>query len=371
MMRTIISLGLFAVLAVSPVQALVDKDFYKVNVPVASQSGTDRSAAFQQAAAQMLVKITGSTVIMQLPQTQEIAQQAAKYVRQFRYGEQTPPDQTKSMKTDKADRELPFIISVTFNGEALERALIAAGLPVWGADRPPLLVLAGVQEGSQRLILSAQTVHPVKEALEKAAAARGVPLVFPLMDQKERKQLDFNAIRGGLTETLLKSAERYHAPLVLEAYLEADPVGDWSTRWAVHRDAASSRWHEPYMALEEAVQSGIGGAADILASRYAIASTADSTSLDVLLQVDQLKGFNDYATVLNYLDGLIFIENVVPTRVQSGSVVFRILMRSELVELERILGVSGILQPAVATDSTPVAAGAYDHIDLFYSYRKH
>jgi uncharacterized protein len=369
MMRTILVFCLMSVacLVAAPVQAVVLPDFYKADVPVASQSVTDRSAAFQQAMAQILVKITGSTAIMQMPKAGELAQQAAKYVRQFRYAEQPlPPGQTRAAKSGEDYQ--PFIISVTFNAEALERALLEAGLPIWNADRQPVLVIAGVQERDQRIILSAQMEHPVKQALEQEAAVRGVPLLFPLMDQKERKQVAFADIRGGFSENLLPLAQRYNVSLVLEAYIEADSSGDWSARWAVHRDNVSSRWNESYVALTEAVQSGIGGAADILASRYAIATIGGNTLLDVQVKVDQLSSLNDYASVLNYLDGLIFIENAIPVRVEPGSVVFRILMRSELAELERILTVSRILRPV--TVSAETAATPQDRIDLTYNYQK-
>ncbi len=346
-------------------RAAVPQDFYKADVPVASQSGPDRSQAFQQAMAQILVKITGSTVIMQMPRAGEVAQQAAKYVRQYRYAEQPSSGQARPGRPGEDYK--PFIISVTFNGEALERDLLAAGLPVWNAERQPVLVLAGVQERDRRLILSAQVEHPVKQALEQAAAARGVPLLFPVMDQKERKQLDFADIRGGFSENLLRVAERYNNPLVLEGYLEADASGDWSARWAVHRDNVSSRWNESYVGLAEIVQSGIGGAADILASRYAIATTSDGTQLDVLIKVDQLSGLNDYAAVLNYLGSLIFIENAIPVRIGSNSVVFRLLMRSELAELDRILTGSRILRPVAVA---PEDGSTRERIDLAYTYHK-
>ncbi|HEX5056101.1 MAG TPA: DUF2066 domain-containing protein [Gammaproteobacteria bacterium] len=368
MMRTILAFCLVSVVSLAAISARaeVPPDFYKTDVPVASQSTADRSAAFQQAMAQILVKITGSTVIMQMPKAGELAQQAAKYVRQFRYAEQAlPPGQMKPANSSEDYK--PFIISVTFNGEALERALLEAGLPVWNADRPPVLVLAGVQDRNQRLILSAEMEHPVKQALEQAAALRGVPLLFPLMDQKERSKLDFADIRGGFSESLLQVAKRYGVSLVLEGYIETDSAGDWSARWAVHRDNVSSRWNDSYVALEEAVQSGIGGVADVLASRYAIATTADNTLLDVLVQVGRLNSLGDYAAVLNYLSGLIFIESAIPVRIESGSVVFRVLMRSELAELDRILSVSRILQPVTPT-ATDVGTGA--HIDLMYNYQK-
>jgi hypothetical protein len=368
MMRTILAFCLVSVASFGAVSARaeVPPDFYKTDVPVASQSTADRSAAFQQAIAQMLVKITGSTVIMQMPKAGELAEQAAKYVRQFQYAEPAlPPGQAKPANPGVDYK--PFVISVTFDGEALERALLEAGLPVWNADRPPVLLLVGVQDGNQRLILSAETEHPVKQALEQAAALRGVPLLFPLMDQKERSKLDFADIRGGFSENLLQVAKRYNVSLVLEGYIETDSAGDWNARWAVHRDNVSSRWNESYAALEEAVQSGIGGVADVLASRYAIATMADNTSLDVLVQVDRLTTLGDYAAVLNYLGDLIFIENAFPVRVESGSVVFRVLMRSELAELDRILTGSRILQPVA---QPPADAGAREHIDLVYNYRK-
>jgi uncharacterized protein len=367
-MRTIFAFCL--VCLVAPAQAAVPADFYKTDVPVASQSAADRGAAFQQAMAQILVKITGSTVVMQMPRAEEFTRQAARYVRQFRYAEQlTLPGQAGRPAKPEADYK-PFIISVTFSGETLERDLLEAGLPVWNADRQPVLVVVGVQERNQRIVLAADTEHPVRQALEQAAAVRGVPLIFPLMDQRERGRFDFADIRGGFSENLLQLAGRYNVSLVLEGYVEVDAAGDWNARWSVHRDNVSSRWNENYVGLMEVAQSGIGGVADILASRYAIAAAGDNTLLDVLIRVERLSALADYAAVLNYLNGLIFIENAVPARVESDAVVFRVLMRSELAELDRILTVSRILRPVAAGAGTAPGVAPQDRIDLAYSYQK-
>jgi hypothetical protein len=124
------------------------------------------------------------------------------------------------------------------------------------------------------------------------------------------------------------------------------------------------------MALTEAVQSGIGGVADILASRYAIATTGGNTLLDVRIRVDQLADLGDYAAVLNYLNSLIFIENAVPVRVEPGSVVFRVLMRSAPAELDRILTVSRMLRPVAPVAGAAALLAPRDRIDLAYSYQK-
>jgi hypothetical protein len=138
----------------------------------------------------------------------------------------------------------------------------------------------------------------------------------------------------------------------------------------VHRENVSSRWNESYTGLTEVVESGVGGAADVLASRYAIATTGDSTQLDVLVKVEQLSSLNEYAAVLNYLSGLIFIENVVPARVESNSVVFRLLMRSELVELDRILTGSKMLRPVAVVAGSATNDSPRERIDLIYTYHK-
>jgi hypothetical protein len=366
MIRSAFILMTIAILqAAGPAQAAVVQGLYDTEVPVASQSTEDRSAAFQEALAQVLVKVTGSKTVIESAKAEEMVQKAARYVRSFQYVEQPP------VVTPKRKSDLPLNLAVRFDGEALQRALVEAGLPVWGANRPAVLMAIAAQDSRGKVVLSEKGEHPAKELILEIAAERGIPLLFPLLDAKDRGQFGFTEIRAG-SETLLKSAQRYNAPIMVIGFLEADAQGVWSGQWSVHRDNVASRWNEADVPLEQVVRSGVEGLADILSSRYAISSKTGEAMLDAAVQVDGIAAFADYARVMKYLDDLIFVEDVMPVHAEANRVVFHIKTRSDLRELERILAASDILRPAAAgavTEANP-SAPLRERIDLSFSYYK-
>jgi hypothetical protein len=347
-------------------QAAVVPGLYDTEVPVASQSPEDRSAAFQEALARVLVKVTGSKTIVETAKVEEVLRKAARYVRSFRYVEQPPAAGSRGQK------EPLLNLSVSFDGEALQRLLIETGLPVWSANRPAVLMLVAAQDARGKIVLAESGEHAAKELIREIAAERGIPVLFPLLDAKERGQFSFAQIHAGSAEAMLKPAQRYHAPIIVLGFLETDGQGVWSARWSVHRENVASRWTEADVPLEQVIRSGVDGMADILSSRYAISSKTGEAILDAAVQVDGITTFADYARVMNFLDGLIFVEDVMPAHVEVNRVVFHIKTRSDLRELERILAASDVLRPAASPLTTEFdpSVPLRKRVDLSFSYYK-
>ena len=57
-----------------------------------------------------------------------------------------------------------------FDGAKVERAIIAAGQPLWGHQRPATLVWLAVDDGQQRRIIDAQSNSELKQAIELTGA---------------------------------------------------------------------------------------------------------------------------------------------------------------------------------------------------------
>lgn len=324
------------------------KDLFETEVAVEDQSAAKRGEAFQAALGNVLVKLSGARDILTAPTVEPIVKNPARYVRSYRYFEK-PLNETAIELPD----EKQLYISAEFDGTALQRALREAGLPVWSANRPQVLVWLGVVESPrQRFIVSEDSPGEAGGLLMDAARRRGVPLILPLMDLEDRRRVAFVDISAGFTDTLSQASERYNTSVVLVGYLNRSR-GGWSVEWTVLRDKVSSGWREADANLQQAVDSGVDGLADILASRYAFSSSGGEL-VEYMVAVEDVASLDDYAAVLAYIEGLVFVENVTPVSLESGEVRYRVVIRGALRELERALALMPSLRPvAVAPEHLP------------------
>ena len=378
--------------AVSVALAAPGNGFYQVVLPVDDLSSKQRRAAFNQAMAQLMVRISGTRAVLKEPAAQPLLKKADTYVRQYSYLEPAEPaleditpedidftasDQQQQMEL--AQPAAPVLqIVIDFSGQALERAMHSAGLQVWGADRPATLVWVGVQTGEQRLLLSEDSDHPIKQQLEDFAAERGIPLSWPLFDLDDRRAVTFTDLRAGFIETILSASQRYAAAAVIAGFLEQNRSDDWSGRWILHLDGAEYRWQNDAAPLDELAHTAIDGVADTMAVQYAFMANPDRPLSAYVVAVDRVLGVEQYATVLNYLRSLLFVEDVSPVRVESGQVRYRVLMRGEISDLRKALSVSKVLNaetvgfqhlPQLLEWRDPsLPQSLRDRVDLRYNY---
>lgn len=352
---------------------------YSAEVPVAGANAGSRTKGFRKALEQVLIKVAGSGEVLEKPQAEPILEKASRYALRYSYEEKE--EQPADENGEDADAG-GLYLTAEFDGAALEQAMHAAGLPVWGANRPTTLVWLGVQSGGERFIVSEDGDSDVRKRLHRAADERGVPLILPLMDLEDRRRVEYADIRGGFTENLLDAAGRYDAAVVMIGALQELRSGEWTAKWSVHREGSASDWNERGTSLTGALRSGVHGLADILAEQYAFSSVPGGMDDEYVIAVDRLATLDDYAGVLNLLNRFVFVRRAMPVHVEADRMMFRVRMSGRLSELERALTLSNRLQPARPGDAgdraveparsngTAIGADQDEQADLYYTVRR-
>ncbi|RRQ21214.1 DUF2066 domain-containing protein [Thiohalobacter thiocyanaticus] len=154
-------LALLGALLSAPAGAV--DNMYEVQVPVAERSDAARAEALRQAMTRLLVRVTGERDAARLVGIEALLAQPEQYVQQFHYLDAGAPGSGA------------LELKVRFDGSAVERVLREQGLPVWGRERPPLLLWLAVG-GEQRRLIAADSEHPLpKMAVRVGARQRGLP----------------------------------------------------------------------------------------------------------------------------------------------------------------------------------------------------
>jgi uncharacterized protein len=309
--------------------AAADDRLHEATVPVENRDRPAREEGFRRALGQVLVKLSGDRQVLQDSRIRDLQAQAGRYVQRFRYVEAG---------------EGAVGLEVRFDGAALERLLAERGLPVWGSNRPGLMVWLAATHHGERVILGGDEGQELVEALQQVADGRGIRLVFPVMDLEDRSAVNFADLTGGFHEPVLRASERYSARYVLVAHVQPR-AGGWSGRWRLFAQDFQETHQAEGDTVEGTLDAGLQGVVDILGRRLAIAGLLP-TEDHVEVVVHGVDSLESYQRVREYLAGLSVVAEIRPHRLEPDRAVFLVQLRGSPRDLERGVRLGRVLEPS-------------------------
>lgn len=320
--------GLLAVvLGSATVQAARLDDLFQAQVKAAGRDSASRNDALQRALQQVLVRVTGSSDGLQEPGARTLLQEPGRFIQQYGFA-QTGPDVLN--------------LWVQFDGIALAKEIRELGLPYWGADRPDVLVWLAVDNNGQRFLASEAAADAVAGAVRRAAQQRGLPVTLPLMDLQDQRAIEFTDVWGGFLGGIESASERYRPQVILIGKLDRTRAGGgWRSEWNLLGAASDRSWSGHAATLNQAVEQGIGDAAQWLALRYAV--VAGDVGKRVLV-VEGVRSLQDYARVYNYLSSLTPVDGVQVLRAAGDQVEFNLALNTGDRNLLQVIRLGRTLQ---------------------------
>lgn len=321
-----------------PVIAAGPAELFEADVAVASQAPGLQADAFESALSEVLVRVAGDEAVLTSPAGRALLSDAPGLVQQYRYF--TVPDS-----------EPPQLnMRVRFDGEAVRLALQQEGLSYWGAERPDTLVWLAVEDRGQRYIVAADDPGEVRQALDRAAKQRGVPVIFPLMDLEDQSRVRFSDIWGGFFDQVLEGSARYNPQAVLIGRLNRSPSGGWSSQWDMNVSGRSENWRDADARLDTLLQNGIDDAAETMASQFAVAGSQGAEKVSITIEgVNTLAA---YDRVSKYLDALTSVSGVQLEQVDGSVLTMGLRLNGSLQDLRSTVSIGSVIEPiAGASDS--------------------
>jgi uncharacterized protein len=299
---------------------LTRSELYQAAAPMADHSEAAQTEAFQAAMKIVLVRVTGRRSAEDDPTLAPLVGNARRYVQQYRGG---------------SDGQ----VWVSFDGAAIERWLTQNGQPLWGHERPTTFVWLIAQTSPQSgTVITADDTSELKTAIDAAAVLRGVPLLWPSAAEMQKNHLDYAGLNGTPSSTLADMGRRLGG----EGVLIGRATGTSATanvRWThVFQDRSS----EFSGALE-----GVNRTADLYAGLFA----ASGNLAPIDIEVSGIADLREYANVQTYLESMTFISHANVVALTGDTVRFRLATRGGTESLQRLLSLSGRLQPIAAGDN--------------------
>ncbi|MCW9057099.1 MAG: DUF2066 domain-containing protein, partial [Gammaproteobacteria bacterium] len=316
-------------------QAEVVKQLFETTLPVVSQDRDIRQAAFEQGFIEVLVRVSGSS---QAPSHINI-KTAARYVQQYRY---LAVEKKPGQSVDTGQPEIKHNLWILFSDSKIKTLLKENSLPIWGAQRPAVLIWLSVTDGRNRYILRDRDISVIKDALEKEARRRGLPVIWPLFDETDQKQVTYLDVRGQFWGPVMEASQRYSVDAVALCRMNWDGAS-WQVDWSLMLDKKSESWRVRAPDIESLMVNGIDFAADQVASRFAIVDTMSEGELALL--VNGISDVSIYAKVMHYLSSIASIKQVFPSEIEQSQFRFHIDMSGEKEDLQRVIGLGKVLKP--------------------------
>ncbi len=280
-------------------------------VPVyeVSVRGTDPVTVYPDAMREALVRATGRRDAATDPALAGLVTDAARYVRSSRAN---------------ADGT----IQVTFDGQAIERQIVAAGRSVWDAQRPfTIVVLSPPPTGAAD--------DAALQSLEEIAEGRGLPVTLVPMAVTDS---DGHPLTG---DALLTDAQRLGGDAVLLGRADpAAPAGSW--QWTLVTAFSTESWNGT-------LDDGINGAADALARVQG--SSLPLVEENAAVEVSGIATLADYAAVERMLADLPGVRHSGLEQADGATATFDVLIRGGPEAIERALSGSKRLQRVGSADA--------------------
>jgi len=270
---------------------------YEANV----SSQTDTAVQAQSALRQVLVRATGARDAANDPALAGVLAQASQYVLGTR------PANTAGT-----------IVTVMFDGAALERDITAAGRTVWTVDRPLLMIV--LTGGPATGVF--ETRRQVEGALSTAANRRGLPI------NAVRPEVFNLPVTGDIpADQAFAAAQRARADAVLVGYGDAVPNGGpW--HWVLTGSGISESW-------DGTLEDGVNAASDLFA-RNAVAFAA-MPDQSLLVEIDGVPSLKEYARVTDLLDSASGVRSVQLAEAAGPRATFSVVTRSGIDGLQSTL----------------------------------
>lgn len=239
------------------------------------------------------------------------------------------------------------VLSVSFDPEAVDALIGAAGLKYWTGARPKPILWLAIDDGRGPRLVTSQQLAVVKP-LAVRGLERGMRFLLPSGNSVEIAAT--NSVWALNAAALQPLTARYqnNTQVVGKVYRS---VSGWSAQWVMTQDGSEvARWVDTKADPRQVIASGADGAADAIAKRdsvYLPTGAAGKYRIDVIGVNDS----QDFIRLMGYLQQLAIVKRVQVMQATPDLLRLELDMNVGLKGFRTLIGSGGTLRSADAEAS--------------------
>ncbi len=307
---------------------------YQGVLPATTQSADERSQLASAALAQVLVKLSGNNTILNNSEIKARLSTASSLMQEFSYVHApTLPGQTK-----------PYLLELNFDPEGVNKILRDAGAPIWGQNRPLLLVWLTYQAATHAPeMVGADSSGNISSLLKQSTDRRGIPVMFPALDVEDLGQVTVNDVLTMNSPKLMNAAKRYASDGILMGHITQTPTG-YQTEWKLVMGNDQWGWNITGNSLPDIFNALTDHSAETLAGRYATVIT-NTIQSNLVLKIIHVSEADDFVQVMSYIKHLTPVSDVQLVQINGSELIVKVSLRGTEASFAEALSVGQKLTP--------------------------
>ena len=327
----------FLALISQPIYAIKVSGLYQAVISVSDESVPKRRIALKQALGKVLIKVTGDRNISKSMAVSSLLERPEQFVQQYRY---------RQNDNEWSQEKLVYELWVQFDENALDVALKNYGVPIWEKERPSILVWLVSQKNNNRSFVNIEENFEYLKILENRASARGISLLFPLLDLQDNSKISVTDVWGGFIGPILEASKRYQANAVVTGKFSQILPTLWESEWSVYFDEQSVNWISQSDVADIVLEEGIDELVDKLVSHYFEIGEQSDEVIELL--VNDISSIDEYAQTLSYLTSLQSVDTVSVKQVTSRYILFELTSERGIASVHQAISLGKILESVEA-----------------------
>ena len=304
------SLFFVTFIAVPTAFALQVEGLYQHRVLVTSDSDAERNRAFREALRAVIVKVAGEYRWLDHPDIEAALANPERYIESISYSTDSVNRSLLGQVNNELSRVETRYIEVSFANSLIDELLAESTIPVWGSNRPSILVWMVLQNSlGERTMLTPDINPEIIEYMQGFAEERGIPIIFPVFDFEDRKNLSEDEIWTLVEEEIIKASERYGADSILSGRLHYTAGGDLVGLWQFLFQDEVLIFDGFEDNLESYLYLPLDRVVSQLARYFGIVPDAGIEET-VKLRIEGVSDLKTYSALINYISGLGLVRNV-------------------------------------------------------------
>ena len=327
------------------VHGLTVTGLYQQSVAVENESVAERNRAYQVAFEQMILKVTGDQRWLEHARIRTAAGNAGDYVQAFAYTTQAAAGPIAGQR----------FIEVQFSAQRINQLLAAENIPVWGSNRPSVLVWMVLQEaGGRRNLLGPETNPEIIEFMRRFGAKRGLPIIFPVLDIEDRRNLSTDAIWAQDELAIKAASNRYDPDSILAGRLLFTATGELVGLWQFLFMDEAEVFDGFDSDLESYLEQPLSRITSHLSGYFALVPGGQSKQ-SVRLRVDGIRNFSDYSVLLDYVRSIGLVQTADIVSVDGERLELVLDLQGSADQLFNLIALDRDMLPVTSADSAGAA----------------
>lgn len=240
-------------------------------------------------------------------------------------------------------------LQVTFARDLIDDLLADAEVPVWDNNRPSLLVWMVLQDDSgERSYLNRESGPELLQVIEDFANARGLPVIFPLLDFEDQRNLRLDALWGLEDEDIVAASGRYGPDSILAGRLHMTATNDLVGRWKFFFQDTVETYDGVETELQAYLHQPLDRITAQLSSHFAVVRSA-SEQQNVRLRIEDVSDLSAYSGLMNYLGSLGLVNQILPASLQGKAIELELSLLGSRNQLYELIALDRNLLPVEST----------------------